>query len=335
MDRDAELAAFKRLNLSLIASAFGYEIDKKKSTTHSVLMRSGGDKIVISKNGGDYVYFSVHDPTSAGTVIDLVQRTIEPGCSLGRVRQIVRPFLGGSYRARVAETHQHQAVIEPNRADVPGVAARYARFNAITQPHPYLCGERGVPFELLQTERLRGRVRHCPRLGSIVFPHSSADDFATNADAEVCGYEIKGRGVTMFSKGGVKALWQSAGCNIDSKLVVAESGLDAISYLAVHGEEGTRVVSLSGQMNSAQPGLLLVAIGRMPSGSRLVAAFDNDPAGDKLTASLADLLARAARPDLGLIDDRPKQRGHDWNQVLCAKSSSSLTRSFKPTGLGR
>ena len=111
MDRASELDAFKKLNLSLIASAYGFEIDRKKSTRHSVLMASGKEKIIIAQNGLHYVYCSVHDPSSSGTAIDFAQKVVEPGCSLGRVRQLLRPFLSGGYMATVQQryTGRYQA----------------------------------------------------------------------------------------------------------------------------------------------------------------------------------------------------------------------------------
>ncbi len=238
-DRSSELNAFKQLNLSLVASAYGFEIDRKKSTRHSVLMRNGSDKIIIAKQGNHYVYCSTSDPSSAGTVIDFAQRVIEPGCTLGRVRQLLRPFLGTSYHSELErkQQNQYQAKIEPSEPDLLGVAARYARFEPIEDASNYLCKVRGVPFELLQSERLAGRIRHCPVRKSIVFPHWGRLETG-DAQPSLTGYEIKGKGVNLFSKGGKKGLWISAGFRNDRTLAIAESGLDAISYMAVNGEEG-------------------------------------------------------------------------------------------------
>lgn len=318
MNRDSELDGFKRLNLSLVASAFGYEIVSKKSTRHSVLMSSGSDKIIVAKNGDHYVYFSVHDPVSAGSVIDLVQKVVEPGCSLGRVRQILRPFAGGRHLESVQQKQQgrYQSEISPSEPDLLGVAARYARFEPIEAPHPYLCGERGIPLELLQSERLRGRVLHCPRRGSIVFPHWGSVEEASDPTAAITGYEIKGRGVNLFSKGGRKGIWTSASRPNDQVLAVAESGLDAISYLQVRGEEGIRVCSISGQMNARQPDLIRSLIDSMPSGSRIVGAFDNDKGGDQLAERLQAIAMSCCREDIVFKEDRPPARGTDWNLTV-------------------
>ncbi|TWT41378.1 toprim domain-containing protein [Botrimarina hoheduenensis] len=336
LDREAELDAFKKLNLSLIASAHGYEIIPRKSTKHSVLMQSGGDKIIIAQQAGHYVYCSVYDPASSGTVIDFAQRVIEPGCSLGRVRQLLRPFLNGGYVSTLRERHaaQYAEAIRPSTLDLLGVAARYAAFDPIAQPHDYLCQTRGIPFDVLQSDRLRGRVRHCTQRGTVIFPHWGAAGGGDD-DRQLVGYEVKGPGVNLFSKGGRKGLWMSAGLSGDRVLAFAESGLDALSYLVVRGGEGTRVASVNGRMNPQQPELVLSAIRRMEEGARIVAAFDNDQAGDELTAQLADIVISSGRTDVSFCDDRPVERGADWNQLLVSRERSSARPAFSTLELGR
>lgn len=315
MDRQAELEALKRLNLSEIASHFGYLLDRQKSTRHSVFMKSGTDKIIISRSGPHYIYCSVHDPVSQGTVIDFAQRVIEPGCSLGRVRQLLRPFLNGSTleNGRHTNAGRYAAEIRPSETDLAAVAARYTEFLPIDEPHPYLNNVRGIPWELLQSPRLHNCLRHCPKRGSVIFPHWG---FSSSKEANLVGYEIKGPGVNRFSQGGRKGLFLSNGKPGDWQLAIAESGLDALSYLALRGEAGLRVASTSGRMNPEQPALIRTAIEHLGEGSQIIAAFDNDEAGDDLTLQLANLVRTLGRKDLEFIEDRPFTRGADWNQVL-------------------
>ena len=319
MDRNEELDAFKKVNLSVIASAHGYTIDRKKSTRHSVLMSNGADKIIVSQNGKHFVYCSVHDPASSGTAIDFAQKIIERGCTLGRARQLLRPYLDGGYVSDLQTTYRGRfaSEIKPSQTDLLGVAARYSNFNAINEPHPYLCNTRGIPFDLLKRERLYDRVRHCPKRGSIVFPHWGCPDDSGSKDRCLTGYEIKGPGVNMFSKGGRKGIWMSAAFQTDRILAFTESGLDALSYLVKRGQcNDVRVGSLSGQMNPAQPALIQSAIERMGQGAQIVAAFDNDPAGDALTEKLLDIVTTTSRDDIEFKDDRPVVRGADWNKVI-------------------
>ncbi|TWT96920.1 hypothetical protein Pla108_26960 [Botrimarina colliarenosi] len=318
IDRATELEAFKRLDLTVIASDHGYEIDRRKSTRHSALMASGKDKIIVAQNGRHYVYCSVYDPQSSGSAVDFAQRVIEPGCSLGRVRQLLRPYLSTPYfdSVRQKRAGSFAAELRPSEPDLIGVAVRYARFEPVRAWHNYLNAERGVPLDLMLGSRLRGRVRHCPRSGAVVFPHWGLQGGVGDGDCVLVGYEIKGSGTNLFSKGGRKGLWMSAGFGGDRTLAFAESGLDAVSYLAIRQQASLRVASVSGQLNPQQPELIRRAIERMEKESQIVAAFDNDEAGDRLTTQLHELLISTGRSDLAFSDDRPKERGADWNDAL-------------------
>lgn len=319
MNRFDELDAFKKVNLSLIASAFGFVMDRHKSTKHSVLMQSGAEKIIIAQNGAHYVYCSVHDAKSNGTVIDFIQRIVEPGCSLGRVRQLLRPYLNDTSLSLVREKYRDNfaASIRPSETDLLGVASRYSQFEPVESHHPFLCDTRGIPLSLLLSDRMRACVRHSPHYGAAIFPHWGAPHASTPDDRCLTGFEIKGPGVNMFSKGGRKSLWMSTGKPTDNVLAFAESAIDAISYLVLHGQhDQTRVASISGQFNPDQPALICSAMNRMEEGSRVVAAFDNDEAGDRMTQTLSELLLQSGRGDLQFVDHRPSRRGDDWNDVL-------------------
>ena len=91
-DDAAELRAFKiQINLVDYAVSCGYEIDKKETSTNSVVLRRqiDGDKIIVKTDqGGHGVYFSVRDDNDNGTIIDFVKR--RKGFSLGQIRKELR-----------------------------------------------------------------------------------------------------------------------------------------------------------------------------------------------------------------------------------------------------
>jgi len=86
MTQQLDFSRFKsEINLTQYAAHLGYEIDKKKSTRSSVAMRSGADKIIISRRSGIWVYFSVSDDHDNGTIIDFAQnRTHKAIAEIGR-----------------------------------------------------------------------------------------------------------------------------------------------------------------------------------------------------------------------------------------------------------
>jgi hypothetical protein len=155
--------------------------------------------------------------------------------------------------------------------------------------HAWLEEERAIPRSLLLAPRFAGRIKVDFRANA-VFPHADQDG--------PCGYEIKNQGFTGFARGGDKGLWLSAARAGDTALVIAESGIDALSHAALHPDEAARYATTWVAMNLSQPALLRAAIERMGQGARLVMATDNDPGGRALARE-------SGREDLRLVRDLP------------------------------
>src|SRR5271156_4421647 len=93
MDRN-ELDAFKRTDLRVYATSYGYALDKRESWRGSAVMRhANGDKIIVSvKPDGHYTYWSVRSDDDRGTIIDFIEH--RKGLSLGAIRKELRAWTG-------------------------------------------------------------------------------------------------------------------------------------------------------------------------------------------------------------------------------------------------
>lgn len=322
-DGERELVRFKtEVNLSEFAAAHGYALDRNKSCRSSVVMvHSDGDKIVIARAlDGHWVYFSVRDDGDRGTILDFVQR--REGVSLGHARRVLRPWLGGEAISRVARSSSplpdsFASDLKPVARDISAARARFEAMLPIDPDNAYLTVERCIPPSVLAHPRFHGVIR-LDGFGNVVFPH-------VDGDGGVCGYEIRSSSFTGFAAGGAKALWRSDEDSPDDGwLVLTESSIDALSYAALLGATRSRFASIAGRLNAHQPVLIRAAIESLPSGGCVVLAYDNDDAGDALTHQAARIIASTERTDLRFTDDRPEQRGSDWNDVL--------RRAFPSTG---
>lgn len=308
-----ELEAFKtRINLTEYAAGRGYALDRRASSRNSAIMRApDGDKIVIARAGdGHWIYFSVRDEADNGTIIDFVQNRRR--CTLGGVRQALRPWLGGGSSVTRPHPDLFAQTLEPVSRDRARVLFELARMKPLDS-HPYLEQERRIPPALLRDARFAGRIRVDDRANA-VFPHADRDG--------PCGYEIKNRAFTGFARGGEKGLWFSAARADDTALVIAESGIDALSHAALHPNGRARYASTGGAMNPRQPELIRAAVGRMGPGSRLVIAADNDPAGRALAGQIEAIAHEAARSDIQVVTALPPQEGTDWNDALRARGGA-------------
>jgi hypothetical protein len=316
---DHELEQFKTgVNLSEFAASKGYALDRRESSRHSASMRHpDGDKIIIARNDetGAWMYFSVRDDRDNGTVIDFLQH--RDGGSLGKVRKILRAWLGGSRPAGV-QLPAFARDLLPMSPDRAGVMAAWERARSCTAL-PYLTS-RGLGPDVLALPRFAGCVRVDQR-NNALFPHFDKDG--------LCGYEIKNKGFTGFAPGGVKGLWYSKTKPTDQWLVLTESAIDAYSFQVLNGGDSARYMSTggelsptqrgdfemspSGELKLKQPGLLRLAMEKLPAGVVVILGFDNDDPGQKL-ADEVRALAPAGRQLRRMLPDAGT--GKDWNESL-------------------
>lgn len=292
----AELERFKtEINLSQFAASQGYELDRRESSRNSAVMRhTNGDKIIIARQGQHWVYFSVRDDQDNGTIIDFLMR--REASNIGQIRATLRRWRGhpppSSYASELATVTRDRA----------GVMRRFLRLRPIAE-HPAL-STRGITPALLSFPRFAGCVFQDER-GNACFPHYDREG--------VAGWEIKNRHFTGFAAGGSKGLWFSRTTPADTRLVIAESALDALSYAAIFPDSKARYFSTGGSLNSNQPALIRAAIERMPKSAALIVATDNDEAGNALAGAIQSLTppAMEIRRPLPTI-------GKDWNDQLQA-----------------
>lgn len=309
--RDDELEAFKtRINLSEYAAAHGYELDVRASSRSSAVMRHAtGDKIIIAMDDAHWVYFSVRDPADHGSIIDFIQH--RQRVHLGQVRQMLRPWLEGQDRRTVIPARpaarSFVAKLDETKKDLVAVRTRVEAMKPVTGHHPYLVEQRRIPAPLLASERFSGHV-HVDARGNAIFVHHNRDG--------ICGYEIKNAGFTGFAPGGEKGLWFSQRRPDDNRLVIAETTIDALSYAVIRGHERAQFASIAGQMNPQQPALLRAVMEKMPAGSRIIAATDQDYAGEVIATLIREILEAVGRKDLVFCEDRPALANADWNDVL-------------------
>jgi len=312
---DAELESFKRnIDLRAYAAGQGYQLDTKESWRGTSVMRHpvSHDKVIIKRGmDGHYVYFSVRDDRDNGSIIDFVQN--RQRLSLGATRKELRPWIGQPPVPVPAFAALHKTEKDRLKAE-----SAWARMQDATMGHPYLERQRNIPPALLAEDRFAGRVRRDDK-GNAVFPHFDAEGLS--------GYEVKNVGFTGFASGGSKALWLSRELPDDHRLVITESAIDALSHAVLFPDARARYASIGGKPNPEQPELIRAAAARMPTGSEIVAAMDNDADGAKLAEVVKRAVELTGRIDLRFTKHEPLGF-KDWNDQLRAKPQPSF--SYRP-----
>lgn len=307
-----ELDRFKsEISLSDYAqNEFGYELVKKDSSKASLVLKCGGDKIIITRQlDGHDVYFSVGDERDNGSIIDFLQR--RKSVNLGLVRKELRAWLPGSKRPSIKVPQRLPARAVAVEKDRSEVLRRWASM----QPYAgsYLTDERCIDpqtiaaFDVRQDERGNACIAHRDGSG-------------------VLGWESKNKGFTGFAAGGQRNVSFS---RLDDgplkRLVVTEAAIDAMSWSQLKHQPGTGYISTGGtQLSQAQREQLtrMMAKHTVP----VVLAMDNDthdkhgvliPFAQRPGEIMAAELAAMAPPGVQMLRDVPTI-GKDWNEALQA-----------------
>jgi hypothetical protein len=302
-----ELERFKcEIDLVFYAMSQGYEIDRRKSSRHSVCLRGPHGKIVVGRDSdGHWIWFSVGGETKGGTIIDFVQ-LVHPDMTIGHVRRHLR-----SWRPGAAPSSTHQ-IPERTPRDRWAILKAYERCVELPDKgHPYLV-RRGIPIRIQLDERFRPVIRQDAR--AVIFPHYD--------DQGVCGYEVVADGYKGFCRGGRKGLWISVGAGDATKIVVCESVIDSLSHAAMY--DGCGYVALGGAVSVRQLDLLRRLVEALPREVVVAIGTDADEAGDRTAEQIMALVpGRAER-------ERPPAPSKDWNEVLCGSKSSQTHDLRRP-----
>ena len=309
--RADELARFKtQISLVDYAASRGYEVDRRESSRASVVMRGPGeDKIVVATDAdGHGVYFSVRDQRDSGSIIDFVQR--RQGLNLGQVRKELRPWASPSFSYHPSGIgRESYPKPEPSSRDRHRVSLELARMRPAGE-HRYL-KQRGLDRETLRDGRFAGAVWVDGR-GNAVFPHQDRQGW--------CGAEVKNEGFTGFLSGGEKGLWMSDGIARAERLVIVESGIDAMSHAQLSDRRDTGYVSIGGSLSEHQRELLRGMLAKADKRwVEVVVGTDRDKAGRGLASEIAKLAPAGMR----LRREEPPL-GKDWNEELQQQAQQQL-----------
>lgn len=284
-----------------------WRLDKAGSTRDCLKYRRGKGEIIIVNHGGQGWWDA--GGTAKGDVFGLVQH-LNPGLNFGHVRKLLREMVG----------------VQPSYPELPRPAKAVGdaipapdRWTAARPLRPggkawrYLTEVRRLPSPILRAATAFDAIRE-GAYGTAWFAHR-------DETGALIGFDMRGAEFRSFAKGADKSLFRLPGRipsrpRLPRRLAVAEAPIDALSLAAIERLRGdTLYVATSGGMG---PGtvrglaLLLAELATLPD-ALLACATDNDPAGDRYAAMLAEQAAAAGVRCERLL---PPRGLNDWNDAL-------------------
>ena len=310
-----ELQQLKQdINLVDFAVTQGYTKNTKRSTLHSIrLEHSNGDRIIVKPDPHRIdTYFSPRNSNDNGTVIDFLHH--RQSLRLSEMRQLLKDYSVKESRSQKQRTQ---------RSLIPPVVEQYLNekeellkaeserrqqqhWQQSLQPiksHQYLIGERKIFSKTLSSGRFYGQVFKDER-NNAVFPYTDGD--------RITGYELRNKDFQGFQKGGKKSLWLSNHREEDTRLVIVESPIDAMSYHQLNPHRDNRYLATGGTISNNQKELIKQQFNLVNSRfAEVIIATDNDEGGDQLAAELKPLFEDKAT--------RVKPKLKDWNEDLIVR----------------
>lgn len=301
MIQQFDFSRFKsEINLTQYAAHLGYEIDRRKSTRSSVAMNGGADKIIISKRGGIWVYFSVTDDRDNGTIINFAQN--RTGKSIREIGQELQDWIDGAVSPLEPKTYAHEIIEQ--EYDPARVAKVFKGCRAVKY-HAYL-ESRGLTSNVLSSARFAGRIyKDCYQ--NAAFPHYGGNG--------ICGLELKNEKKAVFVRGSEKTLWRSNIREGDRCLILAEAVIDALSYFSLFPDEHNVYGATGGGLSLEQTRLIGAFLDQRPEIQSVRIIADNDKGGDRLSDKIQSAIKESSFSG-DITRHSPDVRGQDWNDVL-------------------
>ena len=289
------------VDLAQYALGRGWELDRAKTSSSVVVLRSGATKILARKKGNKHPGWRFVECVSAdltggrcGDVVDFV--AWELGITIKEAMQ----ELGGYEGTTTFPLGHSEAPTGSSKATRADVVSYWAGCRWIPN-HGYL--RRRKLDTALGDPRFVDRYRMDAR-GNAVFPLYDRQGLV---GCERRNVEFRG-----MIKGSNRAFWHSNNLSIATTIIITESPIDCMSHAELYSGDAA-YIALCGTVTLLQKDLLKGLIHKAANRSAtIIAGFDNDSMGNeyyRLLQSLSSVELERAMPAT-----------KDWNSDL-----SSLT----------
>jgi len=288
---DEELEQIKKqIDLVSKASEYGYKVIDKESDSKHIIMKDGSTTLVIKHDNEHARYFNRDDDLDKGSVIDFIK--YRNNQNLGETRKELRSQLNFKVPSYPKETIT-SSTGKNNQGSTNHASSEELLMNTVVVPtHLYLTEQRCIPKEI--QERFKGYIRKsiCYHK-NVVFPLVGTQG--------VCGTDNRNKEYKNIT--GVKAIW-SAKDDQAKGVVISESPIDALSFIACRPSLRMNLISFAGALSNKQFDIIKQEVGNQP----VFIATDNDAEGNRYKDKLIKLFPRATIC-------QPESH-KDWNDVL-------------------
>lgn len=235
--RDRILEKIKtEIDLVCFAISKGYEINRRKTSLGSACLERGKkDTIIVAKDtDGHFVYFNPRNHTDGGSILDFVMN--KESKSLRQAKEDLQSLIGVALDSRRVAFVPKLAKSDKNTIEVMKLYSQLEDISENSKVHGYFRA-RCLEISDCINERFAGKIK-TDSYNAAIFPHYN--------EKGIVGWEAKNWNFTGCPKGSDKGIWASNRKKTDTILVIAESGIDCLSYYALKNHQNSWFVSTGG-----------------------------------------------------------------------------------------
>ncbi len=301
-----ELEEFKQsINIADVAQDMGYEIDKKKSTRKVIVLKSGGDVIIVSRNSnGHYIYFNPNNQYDKGTIIDFVQNRTKK--NLGQVRKILREYINKGTSIE----------LEPSNLTNNDIKEMMSKVDKFGNKWKEITSKEKVSFETRGISD--NTIQNCEH----IYFDWDKDKFFCPVYNEfgICGIlemndNMKDK---YFQKGSIKGIWTDKKVTKNIKtIVITESVADSLSLKELQQAPDEEVLHIAtlGRMGNDAKETLKAIFKRLP-GAEIVIATDNDEAGENIAGEVLEIAKDAGIENINRLTFGEHKDANEYLQAI-------------------
>jgi len=303
-----EIDIFKEdISLTDFALNCDFEIDEKKSTKTSIVLKKDNEKIIISKDKltNHNTFFNL-ETGKGGTIIDFYKKYVNAKKQFWQILADLRKY---------HKTGGYKYNLIPTTKDILEVKKEVLRLKPLTELNIYLKSKK-ISQETLDEF---SPYIHQDNRNNTIFIHKHFSQIDKKIDIETCGIERKNK--DFKQQHGEKGLWgKKVGNSRD--FFIFESPVDALSFYQLHKREGN-YISTGGNMSKKQIEDLQTLL-KQQNPDKINLCVDNDIGGDNLADRLNGIFPYGT--PIGVKVERIKPFKKDFNEDLIKQEKAKIKK---------
>jgi len=307
--RTQEIERFKSMiNLAEFVNYAGYQRDPQRSSRHFCLMQhEEGERIFVAKEreSSQYHYVNLDNDHDSGSIVDFLKNRTDE--TIGVIRGWLRSWLEDpkpKEKIEIAPSSKESLKLAKSWEKIEESEVCMAQYWGLSNLHKLAA------------------------LPNVKYDSKNGFFFAIENQEGICGIERWDHENREIIDGNSQGVFIVGDLEEAESIVLFESPVEMQSYKATGRPLYTAcAVSIMGDAEDSRVETALKELFSENKRAQVVIATANDDIGDRIAQKVSNLLYEVDGDTKRAREDRPKTRGHDWNESHKAKKERAQSQN--------